>query len=328
MAARGHPVNVSARTEPSAAARRNGSRAFASCSHPTGDAACGSAIFDVPTLVKFIREVTSCCAKSGYPLSVCDMDTDQGAGVVLTWECPMSGKLIKLAAERSHGSTVTLQEKQRRSRSRSIDRFESIRIADLTPSSTASLDKTPVKDVVPFQVRSRGLSFVGFHLGRQNVAERKNNERFISHFGMPVPLAALYKELKDEYPKLCEKDFFIGLNFLRCYPTMPQMAGQWGCHEDTARSTWKKTVQKIASLRERKIKFNPEDFDEDITYLMTVDGVHFTIREQRQDPGPKWYDHKSHSAGVGYKICVAIRRSSIVWINGPFPGKIECSVTC
>ena len=78
----------------------------------------------------------------------------------------------------------------------------------------------------------------------------------------------------------------------------------------------------IASLREKKIKFNPEDFDDDNIYLLTVDGVHFTIREQQKDPGPKWYDHKSHSAGVRYEMCVAIRSSSIVWINGPFPGKI------
>ena len=87
---------------------------------------------------------------------------------------------------------------------------------------------------------------------------------------------------------------------------MPQMAGQWLCHEDTARTTWKETVQMIASLRKWKIKLNPEDFDEDNIYWLTIDGVNFTIREQRLDPGSKWYDHKSHSAGVGYEVCMAI----------------------
>ena len=138
---------------------------------------------------------------------------------------------------------------------------------------------------------------------------------------MAVPLASLYTDLKAEYPKLCEKDFFMGLSFLRCYPTMSKMAGQWDCHDDTARTTWKKVVEMIASLREKKIKFDPADFDDDLIYLFTIDGVHFTVNEQRKDPGPKWYDHKSHSAGLGYEICVAIRRSSIVWINGPFPGE-------
>ena len=44
----------------------------------------------------------------------------------------------------------------------------------LTVSSTASLDATEAKDVAPFQVRSRDLSYVGFPIERQNVSDRKN----------------------------------------------------------------------------------------------------------------------------------------------------------
>ena len=58
------------------------------------------------------------------------------------------------------------------------------------------------------------------------MSDRQNRKRFVAHFGMAIPLAALYKDLKAEYPQLREKEFFMGLDFLRCYPTMSQMAGQ------------------------------------------------------------------------------------------------------
>jgi hypothetical protein len=211
----------------------------------------------------------------------------------------------------------------------SQQRRKDINLINLVLSCTlCCLDQSDTLKVTPYQLRSRGLSFVGFLRERQNVSERKNNERFAAHFGMPVPLTKLCQDLKDEFPLMKEKELFMGLSFLRSYPTMSQMAGQWDCHEDTARSTWKKVVKMIASLREKKIRFNMADFDDDTFYLLTIDGVHFTVNEQRKDPGPKWYDHKSHSAGVGYEMGVAIRESSIVWINGPFPGENEMRFQC
>ena len=55
---------------------------------------------------------------------------------------------------------------------------------------------------------------------------------------------------------------------------------------------------------------------------MSVDGVNFTIHEPRaKNPGSHWYDHKSHSAGISYEVAIDVRRSQILWINGPRPGK-------
>ena len=53
-------------------------------------------------------------------------------------------------------------------------------------------------------------------------------------------------------------------------------------------------------------------------FLVSVDGIHCRTYEVRSDPGKKWYSHKSHSAGVGYELAIAIRDDRFVWMNGPF----------
>ena len=101
------------------------------------------------------------------------------------------------------------------------------------------------------------------------------------------------------------------------------MAGRWQCCEETYRKKWKKVVAAIADLRGQKIKFDPSDFPEDQIFLLSVDGVNFTINEPRvNNPGSHWYDHKSHSAGLSYLVAVDVRRSRICWIDGPRPGKL------
>ena len=66
---------------------------------------------------------------------------------------------------------------------------------------------------MPFQLHSRGLSYVWFHDGRQNILEQKNNERFAAHFGMAVPLTKLYDGLKAGNPKLRKEESFMELHF-------------------------------------------------------------------------------------------------------------------
>ena len=78
----------------------------------------------------------------------------------------------------------------------------------------------------------------------------------------------------------------------------------------------------VAALRDEKITFDLSDFPEDQIFLLTVDGVNFSIREPRvKNPGSHWYDHKTHSAGVTYLVAVDVRRSRICFIDGPRPGK-------
>ena len=61
-------------------------------------------------------------------------------------------------------------------------------------------------------------------------------------------------------------------------------------------------------LKEKKIKSDPHDFPAGQVFLMSVDGVNFTIREPRaENPGSHWYDHKLHSAGISYEVTVDVR---------------------
>jgi hypothetical protein len=118
----------------------------------------------------------------------------------------------------------------------------------------------------------------------------------------------------------------MAVNELKLYLTEHVQAGRWGMDENTFRHRWKETVKGIAALKEKKIKFDPHDFPAGQVFLMSVDGVNFTIREPRaENPGSHWYDHKSHSAGISYEVAVDVRCSRILWINGPRPGKKCCN---
>ena len=173
------------------------------------------------------------------------------------------------------------------------------------------------------KLRSIGLEVAGFKKNRQRVSERTNNERFsASYGGSAKTLQAVLMDLLKKDPTLKVKDFLLGANTLKLYLTEKVMAGRWDCHEQTFREKWKEVVAAIAALRSEKIKFNPSDFPEDQIFLLTVDGVNFSIQEPRvKNPGSQWYDHKTHSAGLTYLVAVDVRTSRICWIDGPRPGK-------
>ena len=174
------------------------------------------------------------------------------------------------------------------------------------------------------ELRSLGLSFAGFEKCRQNVRDRTNEERFSASYGVSArTLHAVLADLALETPtRIKTKDFLMAVNELKLYLTEHVQAGRWGIDENTFRHRWKVIVKAIAALKEKKIKFDPDDFPRGQVFLMSVDGVNFTIHEPRaKNPGSHWYDHKSHSAGISYEVAIDVRRSRILWINGPRPGK-------
>ncbi len=60
-------------------------------------------------------------------------------------------------------------------------------------------------------------------------------------------------------------------------------------------------------VKREEDQFDPHDFPASQVFLMSVDGVNFTIHEPRaENPGPHWYDHKSHSAGISYEVAVDV----------------------
>ncbi|KAL7527586.1 hypothetical protein ACHAWF_002234, partial [Thalassiosira exigua] len=172
------------------------------------------------------------------------------------------------------------------------------------------------------ELRSIGLEFAGFSIDRQNVCDRTNNGRFSAHYGVSaLTLSAAYKDLAKRDPSIGVKDFLMTMNALKHYLSEHSMAGRWKCHEETYRKRWKVIVAAIASLKNIWKNSLDADFPEDQIFILTVDGVNFTIYEPRMnEPGPKWYDHKSNSAGISYEVAIDIRRSRILWIRGPRPG--------
>ena len=81
----------------------------------------------------------------------------------------------------------------------------------------------------------------------------------------------------------------------------------------------------IAALTGKKITSSLANaFPDDQVFILTVDGVNFTIHEPRmKDAGPKWYDHKFNSAGITHELAIDISQSRIMWINGPRPGEFS-----
>jgi hypothetical protein len=192
------------------------------------------------------------------------------------------------------------------------------------PQRGRRCDSIVDEEVSAHELRSIGLEAAGFKKARQRVSERTNNERFAASYGVSAKtLRVILADLKKKDPTFKETGFLLGMSALKLYLTENVMAGRWDCHEQTYRETWKEVVAAIAALRGEKIKFDTSTFPEDQIFLLTVDGVNFSIQEPRvKNPGSQWYDHKTHSAGLTYLVAVDVRQSRICWIDGPRPG--EC----
>jgi hypothetical protein len=194
-------------------------------------------------------------------------------------------------------------------------------------------------------MRAFGLSCVGFPATRQNVRETLNESRFRSHYGVGSrAVAAMFDDLKKSHPTINKTDFLMAMYWLNLYPTEHCLAGRWDYIEETCRNKVKKYTKMISKLANEKVSFYTDGYliycfasfancqyfclfqikwlnfeEHDEVYICSVDGVHFGIQEPRKDPGAKWYDHKSNSAGLAYEIALAVRHNNIVWMRGPFP---------
>jgi hypothetical protein len=163
-------------------------------------------------------------------------------------------------------------------------------------------------------VMSLGLDLAGF-VGRHSTP-KTNNRRFRAHYGIgAAAVAATYMDLKVEGVQ-CNR-LLMALNFLKLYDSEHVLSGRWKIDEKLLRESIRQTVQQIQDLKNKKIIWG-EWGDEEI-FVVSVDGVHCRIREVRKNPSTKWFDHKSHGAGLAYEIGIAIQSGNLVWIKGPFP---------
>ena len=172
-----------------------------------------------------------------------------------------------------------------------------------TPKSTPHFVKELLPDltqqsITPPKILSLGLSHVGFDIHRQASArEELNSKRFISFYGAPPQaLAPLFRDVRDMFRQerpTCE-DLLMTCNWLKCYDVMHVLEGRWGYCEDYIRPRINRCQQMMQDLRRQKMKF----VQSDTLITASLDTVTFTVQEFRNDPGSKWYDPKSKSAGL------------------------------
>lgn len=148
------------------------------------------------------------------------------------------------------------------------------------------------------EMLSLGLSLVGFDRARQNkVCTEKNSEQFKAFFGkLPPTLLPLFLDLRSKFPDIQIKIFLMTMNWFTLYEPRPVLAGRWSFCEDYIGRKVKECGAMIASLMSTKIKFSFENTNR--VFVSSFDCVNFLIQEPRLDPSSKWFDHKSHSAGL------------------------------
>lgn len=160
-----------------------------------------------------------------------------------------------------------------------------------------------VSDVITApDLLSTGLAFVGFDQKRQSKAkaqeQKLNIDRFKAHFGEePKVFVPLINDLKNKYGSINIQDFLMTVNWLKGYDTIHVLAGRWGRSERYIEPKVKAYARMIQSLKALKIRFEFET-NEHKHYKATYDTVNFKVNELRLDPSNKWFDHKSHSAGL------------------------------
>ena len=189
---------------------------------------------------------------------------------------------------------------------------------------------TVLTDISTMQIRVDPAAFMS--LGREIISHPGRRNRlgelraFRSHFGtVPVRCCLIWNMLRacDEARAILNgalpKHLLWALMFLKLYGTEATLCGKAKCDEKTFRKWSWKFVQAIALLLHRVVVFDRRFLGANgHRHTMSIDGTDCRINE----PTPfdrKWYSHKFRSAGVRYEIGVALRRSEIVWVNGPFP---------
>jgi hypothetical protein len=85
------------------------------------------------------------------------------------------------------------------------------------------------------------------------------------------------------------------LNWLTLYEVYPVLSARWKRSEEYIGSKIIECCNKMAHLAQEKIVFALEH---KVDIGRTVDCTTFKIFEMRQDPHSKWFDWKTHSAGL------------------------------
>ena len=142
-----------------------------------------------------------------------------------------------------------------------------------------------------------GLLYVGFDtdwLQKNNI--RRKTDWFKAFYGVEQTTVAPYLiDLREEYPDIDYRDCFMTLNWMCLYETYPVLSARWKRSEEYIGGKIIECSMKMAVLARKKISFK---LTHDIELGRTVDCATFMIHEMRLDPNSKWFDWKTHSAGL------------------------------
>jgi hypothetical protein len=165
------------------------------------------------------------------------------------------------------------------------------------------------------------------HLGATYMSIRRNrnqqylDKKFIGHFGVNSARCAEIWQLLQQHNIMpmggAPKHLLFSLHYMKQYGTEVSMASFFSCDEKTLRKWAWIFIKAMAKLAPIVIRFDAR-LDHNGKHKVSVDGTDFKIEEPSPfDPG--WYSFKHNGPGVRYEVALHLRKSLIVWINGPFP---------
>lgn len=178
------------------------------------------------------------------------------------------------------------------------------------------------------QMLTRGLVHLGVTQAEWNRrCQRTNEEDFATHFGpSPEVVADLWARLhttncakaRIDPTKHKVKDFLTALHWLKIYPKERERKISLKVGRDSGRKWSWLYAEKIGALKDELIVW-PESWD--TIFTVTIDGVHFRIKEPT-DPKFKFvkgaFSHKFGKSGLVYEIAISIFTQQVVHIAGPF----------
>lgn len=143
-----------------------------------------------------------------------------------------------------------------------------------------------------------GLLYAGFEPTRllKNTTKRKI-DWFKAFYGVePNTVAAHFTDMKRAFPDIDRKDYLMALNWLCLYDTYPVLSARWKRCEEYIGPKLMVYLNMMAVIAQEKIYWPIEG--DDIELGRSVDCCTFMMQEFRLSPSTKWFDYKTHSAGV------------------------------
>ncbi len=183
----------------------------------------------------------------------------------------------------------------------------------------------------PDDILKIGLKLVHYTNKRIKRSRKSRNiERFKSHFGaVPVVVANIFDDLqltgKLPEDKRNVNHLLMAMHTLKCYPLNDEREALFDINRnDAAKISWY-FIERIRALKEEKIvwptKNGSDKEDDDEIWVITVDGIHFWVKEPEHATwslDEAYYSHKYNKAGLDYELGISLT-GGLVWMNGPFP---------